>query len=97
MRYQNSFIRHWMLALLIVLGLVLAAWQFVTVLLLAFVGLLLAVLLRHLARMLSRQVPLPVGACLAAVLIEFFLVVARLAGPPQPKPPALQFPEHSAG
>ena len=84
MRFQNAHIRHWMFAVLIVLGLVLAAWQFVTVLLLAFAGLLLAVLLRHLAQMLVRHLPLPVGACLAAVFIAFVLVAATfgvLVGP----------------
>ena len=76
MRFQGAYMRHWLLAVLAILGLVLAAWQFVTVLLLAFAGLLLAVLLRHLAQMLARHVPLPAGTCLAAVLIAFVLVAA---------------------
>ncbi len=84
MRFQDASIRHWMLVVLTVTGLVLAAWQLVNVLLLAFAGLLLAVLLRHLAQMLARHVPLPTGACLAAILFAFVLVAITfgvLVGP----------------
>lgn len=76
MRFQITSVRYWTLGVLTIFALVYAAWQFVAVLLLAFAGLLLAVLLRHLAHMLARHAPLPVGACLAAVLIGFVLVAA---------------------
>ncbi len=72
------------MAILLVIGLVIAARQFSTVLLLTFAGLLLAVLLRHLAQLLTRYLPLPVGASLALVLVGFVLLAAIfgiLAGP----------------
>lgn len=72
------------LAILLVIALTLLAWQFATVLLLAFAGLLLAVLLRHLAQLLARHAPLPVGACLAAVLVGIVIMAVLfgiLAGP----------------
>lgn len=54
---------------LLAAGLALAAWQLSFVLLLAFGGVLLAVLFRHLALALARHTPLSQGVALAVVLI----------------------------
>lgn len=54
---------------LFAIGLALAAWQLSFVLLLAFGGVLLAVLLRHMALALARHSPLSEGAALAVGLI----------------------------
>jgi predicted PurR-regulated permease PerM len=62
------------LAILLVIAMAGLAWQFATVLLLAFAGLLFAVLLRHLAQLLARYLPLPVGACLVVVLLGVIAV-----------------------
>ena len=50
-------------------GLVLFAWRVADILLLLFIGLLLAILLRTLAHPLTRRTPLPAGASLAAVIV----------------------------
>ncbi len=63
-----------LLITLLVTGLVLLAWRIASVLLLAFGGVLAAVLLRHLALLLSRWTRLPVGASLAAVVIGLVLL-----------------------
>lgn len=57
------------LAVLVVLGVALLAWQFAYVLMLAFAGLLLAVLLRRGAVALARRTPLSVGLSMAAVIL----------------------------
>ncbi len=72
------------LALLSVIGLAAFAWQFATVLLLAFAGLLLSVLVRHAARALSSRTPMPVGAAMAIILATFAGIAALFvvaAGP----------------
>lgn len=57
------------IATLFLVALALAIWQLYFVLLLAFGGLLLAVLLRNVATILSRHTPLPIGAALAVVIL----------------------------
>jgi predicted PurR-regulated permease PerM len=69
---------------LLVAGLVLLAWQLADVLLLGFGGVLVAVLLRSLAKALSRRTPLPVGAALALVVVGLVLagtLLITLLGP----------------
>lgn len=56
--------------------LALAAWQLAFVLLLAFFGLLLAILLRQPAEIVARHTPLPVGVALAVVAATFAGLVA---------------------
>lgn len=65
---------HPLLVALLVTGLALLAWRLVNVLLVAFGGVLVAVLLRHLAAKLSRWARLPVGAALAAVVLAIVLL-----------------------
>ncbi|RKF12667.1 AI-2E family transporter [Roseovarius spongiae] len=72
------------LAILLVIAVALLTWQFAAVLLLAFAGLLLSVLLRHLALTLSNVTSLPVGLCLVVVfggIIAVTVLLAILAGP----------------
>ncbi len=79
---RNAFVTA--LAVLLVIGLVLVAWQFITILLLTFAGILLAVLLRHAAKALAAHVTLPVGVAMAVVVLGFVLIVTAfsvLAGP----------------
>ena len=63
-----------LLVALLVAGLALLAWRLADVLLLGFGGVLVAVLLRHLAKGLSRWTRLPVGAALAAVVLGLALM-----------------------
>lgn len=72
------------LATLLVVVLAALAWELATVLLLAFAGLLLAVLVRHAAQLLARHTPLPVGACLVlviGVLVGVAVLLGWLEGP----------------
>jgi len=57
-RTDRSFARHLLLAVLAVFG-ALAAWRLSDVLILAFGAALLALLLRNLARLVSRWTPIP--------------------------------------
>lgn len=68
-----------LLVALLVAVLVLLAWRLADVLLLAFGGVLVAVLLRHLAKLLSRWTPLPVGASLAVVVLGLVLLAVLFA------------------
>jgi predicted PurR-regulated permease PerM len=63
-----------LLVALLVAGLAVLAWRLADVLLLGFGGALVAVLLRHLARLLSRWTHLPVGAALAVVVLGLVLL-----------------------
>ena len=63
-----------LLVALLVAGLILLAWRLADVLLLGFGGVLVAVLLRHLAKGLGRRTRLPVGAALAAVVLGLALM-----------------------
>lgn len=63
-----------LLIALLVAGLVLLAWRLANILLLGFGGVLVAVLLRHLAKILSRWTPLPVGISLAIVVLGLVLL-----------------------
>lgn len=56
-------------ALVGAVALALAAWQLAYILLLGFLGLLVAILLRQPAEALARRTPLPVGAALAVVIL----------------------------
>lgn len=72
------------LAILLVMVLALATWMFANVLLVAFAGLLLAVLFRHSASALAYHASLPVGAAMMAVFSGFIIITALLivvAGP----------------
>jgi predicted PurR-regulated permease PerM len=62
------------LVALFVTGLALVVWRLSDLVLLAFGGVLVAVLLRHLAVLLSRWMPLPVGASLAVVVLGLALL-----------------------
>jgi predicted PurR-regulated permease PerM len=73
-----------LLVALLVAGLALLAWRLANVLLLGFGGVLVAVLLRHLAKILSGWAPLPVGASLAIVVLGLALLAGLFitsAGP----------------
>ncbi len=73
-----------LLLALLVAGLVLLAWRLSSILLLGFGGVLVAVLLRHLAVGLARRTGLPAGAALAAVVLGMAALAAAfalLAGP----------------
>jgi predicted PurR-regulated permease PerM len=63
-----------LLLALLVMGLVILAWRLSDLVLLAFGGVLVAILLRHLAGLLSRWIPLPVGASLAIVVLGLVLL-----------------------
>jgi predicted PurR-regulated permease PerM len=65
--------RRPLLAALLVAGLALLAWRLADVLLLGFGGVLVAVLLRHLAKGLGRWTRLPAGAALAVVVLGLAL------------------------
>jgi predicted PurR-regulated permease PerM len=72
------------LTALLIVGLVLVAWQLAYVLLLAFGGLLLAVFLRHMAVALARHPPLPTGGALAVVVLGLAaaaILLVVLVGP----------------
>lgn len=68
-----------LLIALLVAGLVLLAWRLSDVLLLGFGGVLVAVLLRQVARGLARWTGLPTGAALTAVAVGFAALVALFA------------------
>ena len=73
-----------LLVALLVAGLAFLAWRIANVLLLGFGGVLVAVLLRHLAKILSRWTRLPVGASLAVVVLGLVLLTVLFvssAGP----------------
>src|SRR3712207_3281768 len=73
-----------LLVALLVAGLALLAWRLADVLLLGFGGVLVAVLLRHLAEILSRWTRLPAGAALAVVVLGLVLLAGLFvtsAGP----------------
>ena len=81
---SDSGRRRAILLALFVAGLVLVAWRLSDVLLLGFGGVLVAVLLRHLAVELAKLTRLPVGMALAGVVLGIAaLAVAfvRFAGP----------------
>jgi predicted PurR-regulated permease PerM len=63
-----------LLVTLLVVCLTFLAWQLADVLLLGFGGVLVAVLLRHLARILSHWTPLSVGASLVFVVLGLILL-----------------------
>jgi predicted PurR-regulated permease PerM len=65
-----------LLAVLFVAGMVLLAWTLSDVVLLAFGSVLVAVLLRHLARILSSWLPLPIGASLTVIVLGFALLAS---------------------
>ena len=72
------------LVLLVVVALALLAAQMVLVLLLAFAGVLLAVAVRHIAKIIARQTPLSIGPSLAVVLLGLvaaFVLLTLFAGP----------------
>jgi predicted PurR-regulated permease PerM len=71
----NGRLRPLLMAL-VVAGLVLLAWRLVDVLLLCFGGVLIAVLLRHLAQGLARLTGMPTGASLAAVALGLVALAA---------------------
>jgi predicted PurR-regulated permease PerM len=74
---------RWLIALLVA-GLAFLTWRLANVVLLGFGGVLVAVLLRHLAQLLSRWTPLPVGASLAVVILGLVLLAVlfvRSVGP----------------
>ncbi len=71
----NDRLRPLLVALLVACF-ALLAWRLADVLLLGFGGVLVAVLLRHLARILSRWTRLPVGVCLAVVVLGLVLLGA---------------------
>ncbi len=78
---ETTYQRRLLYTVLVVglfVGLVLFVWRVADILLLLFVGLLLAILLRTLARPLTRRTPLPAAASLAAVI--FSLVALFGAG-----------------
>ena len=73
-----------LLVALLVAGLAFLAWRIANVLLLGFGGVLVAVLLRHLAKILNRWTRLPVGASLAVVVLGLVLLAVLFvssAGP----------------
>ncbi|MBV0891836.1 AI-2E family transporter [Paracoccus sp. Z118] len=68
----------------VILGLALMAWQLAFVLLLAFAGVLLAVLLRHLALIVARHTPLSAGAGVGVAALGILGLIALgivFAGP----------------
>jgi len=73
----RSTLRRDLLTVVLVIALALIAWQLAFVFLLAFGGVLLAVLFRRLALLLSERTPLPEGAALAFVVLG---LVATLVG-----------------
>ena len=79
----DSRLRPLLIALLVI-GLVLLAWRLANVLMLGFGGVLVAILLRNLAKFVSRWTPLPVGASLVVVVLGFVLLASLFvasAGP----------------
>lgn len=73
-----------LLLVLLVVALVALAWRLAFVLLLAFAGVLLAILFRNLARMIARHLPIPMGLALAIVVIGLLgalVALGMLAGP----------------
>ncbi|SHI98261.1 AI-2E family transporter [Wenxinia saemankumensis] len=76
---QTDRLTRDLLFVLAIAALAVAAWTLSFVLLLAFGGTLLAILFRHLALIVSRLTPLPVGAALALVLLGLLAALATLA------------------
>ena len=81
---QTDRLTRDLLFVLAVAALALAAWKLSFVILLAFGGVLLAILFRNLARIVADHTPLPVGVALAVVilgLIGALVAIFMLAGP----------------
>jgi len=73
-----------LLVMVLVVSLLVLAWKLAVVLVLAFAGVLIAVLFRHLVIMLTTSTPLPEGAALAIVvsgLLGSLILVVVVSGP----------------
>jgi predicted PurR-regulated permease PerM len=73
------------LIVVVIVALALLAWRIVNALLLAFVGVLLAMVFRGLAGLISRHTPIPIGWAMiivASVLVLLVTLFVWVAGPP---------------